>query len=492
MVRRAFIVCSFLVVVFAPAAVAGQSSLSTQLLTAANITFSGSVPLDVLHYDDPVDDIYHPAGEAGLLDGRIDLTSVEMTAWAIDIAAILDGPNPFAALANGDGIKRDGPAGFEFSSGIPYVVAEFEVATEFRYADTLFCEYPLAWSTPGYPTFEGIPGDLFNGTNYVTVARIGAGVPDGFQVRSLEFMDGSWQEMDPFGFAAASGNRLVYAIPAEHFGSAGDGMRRAFGRFLRGGQSTATVVDFNFGAFCSEGGRSFDPSLGGADILQESVDLAGLPVTVLGAPETTTSTTEAPPATATTTTLDDTPVTSVAPGEEEPAGGDGESGGINPALIALILGGAGAAAFGIVRAMRDGDDQRRPPGFAVRLDIDGGPTGSFTDVSGLELETDKIDYRSGSEGQSPSRQPGIPKFTNIILKGGSISDGGWLEAFRADTGFESGRLGVRSDDAPEITWKFDRGWPGKWTGPGFNAANNEVAMETLELRLENLRMEPGQ
>ncbi len=37
-----------------------------------------------------------------------------------------------------------------------------------------------------------------------------------------------------------------------------------------------------------------------------------------------------------------------------------------------------------------------------------------------------------------------------------------------------------------MRWNFVRGWPSKWTGPGLNAANNEIAMETLEICHEGL------
>ena len=37
-----------------------------------------------------------------------------------------------------------------------------------------------------------------------------------------------------------------------------------------------------------------------------------------------------------------------------------------------------------------------------------------------------------------------------------------------------------------MRWNLTRAWPSKWTGPGLNAKNNEIAMETLELSHEGL------
>jgi phage tail-like protein len=35
-------------------------------------------------------------------------------------------------------------------------------------------------------------------------------------------------------------------------------------------------------------------------------------------------------------------------------------------------------------------------------------------------------------------------------------------------------------------WRLENAWPRKWSGPAFNAASNEVAMEELELTYDNL------
>jgi len=39
---------------------------------------------------------------------------------------------------------------------------------------------------------------------------------------------------------------------------------------------------------------------------------------------------------------------------------------------------------------------------------------------------------------------------------------------------------------PALKWNFREGWPSKWEGPAFNAKNNDVAIETLEIAHEGL------
>jgi phage tail-like protein len=40
-----------------------------------------------------------------------------------------------------------------------------------------------------------------------------------------------------------------------------------------------------------------------------------------------------------------------------------------------------------------------------------------------------------------------------------------------------------------MRWNFKRAWPCKWTGPGLNAKNNEIAMETLEICHEGIEID---
>jgi phage tail-like protein len=39
-----------------------------------------------------------------------------------------------------------------------------------------------------------------------------------------------------------------------------------------------------------------------------------------------------------------------------------------------------------------------------------------------------------------------------------------------------------------MRWNFRRGWPVKYTGPSLGATKNEIAMETLELCVEELEI----
>ncbi len=121
-------------------------------------------------------------------------------------------------------------------------------------------------------------------------------------------------------------------------------------------------------------------------------------------------------------------------------------------------------------------------------------SGSFTEVSGLEVEVPAIEYRNGSEDITVRKVPGLKKFANISLKRGITGDvdfWNWItEAMNGHVHRTEGSIMLLDENRREVMrWNFVRGWPCKFTGPSFNAANNEIAMETLEICVENLEID---
>jgi phage tail-like protein len=120
--------------------------------------------------------------------------------------------------------------------------------------------------------------------------------------------------------------------------------------------------------------------------------------------------------------------------------------------------------------------------------------GSFMEVSGLETEVSPIDYRNGSEDIRVRKIPGLKKFTNITLKrgiSGHIGLWNWiLRAMNGQVQRADGSVALLDENRQQVVrWNFTRGWPCKWTGPGLNAANSEIAMETLEICHEGLEID---
>jgi phage tail-like protein len=119
--------------------------------------------------------------------------------------------------------------------------------------------------------------------------------------------------------------------------------------------------------------------------------------------------------------------------------------------------------------------------------------GVFTEVSGLQIETDVMEYQEGGNNSFVHRLPGFTKFSNITLKRGMTKSG---DFFKWCTSIANGQLIRRNvsiivyDTAGEelIHWDFHNAYPVKWIGPQFRAADSTAAIETLELAHEGIKL----
>jgi phage tail-like protein len=120
--------------------------------------------------------------------------------------------------------------------------------------------------------------------------------------------------------------------------------------------------------------------------------------------------------------------------------------------------------------------------------------GSFAEASGIEVEIQPIEYRNGAEDITVRKIPGLKKFPNLVLKRGILGDvalWNWIqEAMDGKVRRTEGAIVLLDENKQEVMrWNFKRGWPCKWTGPGLNAKNNEIGMETLEICHEGIELD---
>jgi phage tail-like protein len=120
--------------------------------------------------------------------------------------------------------------------------------------------------------------------------------------------------------------------------------------------------------------------------------------------------------------------------------------------------------------------------------------GGFSEVGGLEVEVEPIEYRMGNESLGTRKLPGIRKFTNIILKRGVIGDltfWNWMNGvLSGNVQRANGSIILLDENRAEVLrWNFRRGWPCKWTGPDLNAKGSDIAIETLEICHEGLSID---
>ncbi len=132
--------------------------------------------------------------------------------------------------------------------------------------------------------------------------------------------------------------------------------------------------------------------------------------------------------------------------------------------------------------------------FTVRWG-DANNTVSFSEVSGLTLESEPIEYRSGDDVSLTVRKiPGLRKYGNVTLKRGIVPvENGFWNWWNT---IQSGEVERRSvtisllneEHKPVVSWEIAQAWPVKVEGPGLNATGNEIAIETLEFAHEGMKV----
>ena len=130
-------------------------------------------------------------------------------------------------------------------------------------------------------------------------------------------------------------------------------------------------------------------------------------------------------------------------------------------------------------------------GFNFLVEIDGITRAGFQECSGLDSSTDLVEYREGADPNHKRKLTGLNTFSNITLKWGiTDSDELWQWRQSAVNGVPERKNGsiilLDSTGSEKVRWNFHNAWPTKWTGPSFNATDNNVAVETLELAHEEL------
>ncbi len=121
---------------------------------------------------------------------------------------------------------------------------------------------------------------------------------------------------------------------------------------------------------------------------------------------------------------------------------------------------------------------------------------SFQEVSGLETETQIIEYRNGDNPVfSPIKMPGIPKVTNVTMKKGVYTGDNkfwdWYNKIKLNTIKRKTVVVSLCDEGgnAKMTWTLSQCWPTKITGTDLKSDASEVAIETIEIAHEGITIE---
>lgn len=131
--------------------------------------------------------------------------------------------------------------------------------------------------------------------------------------------------------------------------------------------------------------------------------------------------------------------------------------------------------------------------FNFRLEINGIVKAGFSEVTGLNAESNVIEYREGVDPIYARKLPGLIKFGNVTLKRGVTQDPEMFNFFKNVVDGD-----IQRDDSMSIVlldekrqeaarWNLRNAWPSKWIGPDMKANANEIAIEALEIAHEGVQ-----
>ena len=126
----------------------------------------------------------------------------------------------------------------------------------------------------------------------------------------------------------------------------------------------------------------------------------------------------------------------------------------------------------------------------------GGTRIGFTEVTGMDVSTDVIEYREGSSPEyHKTKMPGLQKFSNITMKRGIFKGDNdfynWYNTIALNT-VQRRDITIsllNENHEPVVVLKAKRAFPVKVQSTDLKSDGNEVAIETLEIAHEGLTIQ---
>jgi phage tail-like protein len=119
----------------------------------------------------------------------------------------------------------------------------------------------------------------------------------------------------------------------------------------------------------------------------------------------------------------------------------------------------------------------------------------FQEVTGLDAEAQVIEYRAGNSPIfAPIKMPGLQKFGNVTMKKGIfVTDQNlwtWFNSIAMNTIARQTIVVNLLDEtgAPRMIWTLNNAFPTKLTGTDLKSDGNEVAVESIEIAYETLKV----
>jgi phage tail-like protein len=126
------------------------------------------------------------------------------------------------------------------------------------------------------------------------------------------------------------------------------------------------------------------------------------------------------------------------------------------------------------------------------VEVQGIKVAGFSECTGLNAETNVIEYREGKDDIVPRKLPGLSKFGNVTLKAGLTTDTTIWDWHKNVMDGNINRYNVSiivldESRKEQVRYNLTSAWPSKYTAPDLKANANEIAIEALELTHEGMQ-----
>lgn len=138
--------------------------------------------------------------------------------------------------------------------------------------------------------------------------------------------------------------------------------------------------------------------------------------------------------------------------------------------------------------------------FALEIVGPNGPMeiAHFQECSGLKNAAAVFEIEEGGLNGRTHKRPGQSKWEHIVLKygtSGSMALLEWRDQYLQDQftgGLRtkcSGSISLKNNDGEVVRcWHFTNAWPVSWEGPSLSGGGSELAVETIELAHDGLKV----
>ncbi|MBB6735605.1 phage tail protein [Cohnella zeiphila] len=126
--------------------------------------------------------------------------------------------------------------------------------------------------------------------------------------------------------------------------------------------------------------------------------------------------------------------------------------------------------------------------FRFLVELEGVAVAGFSEVQGLEAETEMEEYREGGVNDHVHLLPRGIKHPRIVLRRGITTSPAlweWYDNYAQGSNpraRKDGSIILYKRDGEELCrWNFFKAYPVKWSGPSLNAMSSDTAIESVEL-----------